>query len=272
MLSGLKRLLLWNILPTSAAPSKRYLSPYDLFAVVGDNKLSSEEKISNIKNMLEQATDEVKLDASSKQYVICSEQFHGETIGDIAVNIRGLHGYTLLGHCIKFDEFEVAKWLIAQGADVNAGTLSPLMIVAEKGNIPMMEYLHAKGANIDAQTAQYFGDPTKGHTSAGTTALHRAVRFGKKDAVDFLIQRDASLLQTSRKETPIDLCKNIIEGIKIIQSGKEDSNTEFTHRLFGYSKYRAMPSLEVMNEILETLTLHYENREEKTFSPGIKRY
>ncbi len=89
-------------------------------------------------------------------------------------------------------EFEVAKLLVAKGADVNYKRGSkkipnqdrgqtPMWWAANHGNIEMMEYLWQKGAAIDVPDDH------------GSTPLCAAASSGMAEAVKFLIQHGADV-------------------------------------------------------------------------------
>lgn len=258
-------------------PKERHsLKIADLVEYVSDQKASSIEKIARIKQEFKDAIDEVKFDNESNKYYIIRNQFYSGSSWDnffiklkgLAVNYEGRAGFTLLVASTISNDLDLIKWLIEdQDADINQGYLSPLMIAAEYGNIKIMHYLLSKGADINKQTSFWIGDSKEGNISAGSTALHRAIRFGQIDSVKFLTQNGASLLENKAHETAIELCEKILTAIDIIKSGKEDSsNSENIGDLFGFNDplpfrdVSKIPSSENIKKILEILTQHYEKR------------
>ncbi len=83
---------------------------------------------------------------------------------------------------------DVAKFLIAQGADVNTpgfGGLTPLFPACVDGEKEVIELLISKGADINAKA--------KGVAIRGLTPLHVACRSGRRDVTELLIDKGANL-------------------------------------------------------------------------------
>ena len=81
----------------------------------------------------------------------------------------------------------VAKFLLEKGADTEAkdkNGMTPLLIAAQSGNVPMIKLLVKKGANIDAlannTTPLYFAIEN-GHTEAATTLIELGAKIDKID-------------------------------------------------------------------------------------------
>jgi Ankyrin repeats (3 copies) len=92
---------------------------------------------------------------------------------------RGGGGGTLLHMAADGGQKEVAEFLLAGGADVNArnnGGGTPLHRAAAAGSKDVAELLIAKGADVNARNG------------SRQTPLHRAVTAGKDDVAEFLRQ------------------------------------------------------------------------------------
>lgn len=219
---------------------------------------SSKEKIASIKSAFEHATDEVKLDKLSKKYVLISDDRWLFTYAKgLAVNYPGRCNFTLAYASARSNDIELAKWLIEeQGADLNAGPYTPLMVAAEKGYIDFMTYLISQKVEVNFASPQWVGHDGEGDANKGTTALHRAVRFGQVDSVKFLLQHGALLLKDERGETPLDRCRLMIKAIKELES---DENSSLGCKLFGNARFREpgkIPSAESIQTILDILVKH----------------
>jgi ankyrin repeat protein len=97
------------------------------------------------------------------------------------INDRDEEGCTPLEVAVKKDRLEVAKYLLDQGAEVNARNkhgYSALHFVKSKA---MAEVLVSKGAEVN-MTENY-----------GLTPLHDAVLEGYTDIVEFLISKGADV-------------------------------------------------------------------------------
>ncbi|MGB2866682.1 MAG: ankyrin repeat domain-containing protein [Sedimentisphaerales bacterium] len=109
------------------------------------------------------------------------------------VNTRDGFGCTPLHWAVLAESPDVADFLIAKGADINAKdtrNLSPLMAACA---LPVVELLISKGADIQGQDALQ-----------GQTKLHMACGGGEKDVADLLIRRGADVnLRDKRGQTPL---------------------------------------------------------------------
>ena len=102
---------------------------------------------------------------------------------------RSGDGYTLLGLAAHFGCEETARYLLDQGADVNArsrdGNLDNMAIhAAIAGNYePIVKLLLARGADVRAVC--------EGTWRQGFTALHVAAYFGRSGMVPLLLEAGA---------------------------------------------------------------------------------
>ncbi len=95
------------------------------------------------------------------------------------VNRQFEHGYTLLHHAVSSNDLEMAKMLLAEGADVNLGEecgFAPLHLAE---SLEMARLLVGRGADVN-----------KTHTG-GRTPLYMAVIEDRKAVVAFLIEKGA---------------------------------------------------------------------------------
>jgi ankyrin repeat protein len=84
----------------------------------------------------------------------------------------------LMMACLK-GELDLAKKLIARGADVNKPGWTPLHYAATNGHLEVMELLFANNAYIDAESPN------------GTTPLMMAAQYGSTAAVKRLLEEGA---------------------------------------------------------------------------------
>jgi len=90
-----------------------------------------------------------------------------------------------LKHAIMNDDLPSVKGAILDGADVNAyfvSTYTHLYIAIQNGNIEIIKYLIANGANVDAVNG-----------SLNWTPLHYAARYNYFDRVKLLLEAGASI-------------------------------------------------------------------------------
>lgn len=107
----------------------------------------------------------------------------------------------LLTRCMPYIEPTLDIWLacrkglltevqrfVSEGVDVNAraqGEIAPLHEAAENGQVAIVEWLIARGADPNAKTASHRGDP------GSYTPLHLAVRRSHLQVVELLIRHGA---------------------------------------------------------------------------------
>jgi len=128
------------------------------------------------------------------------------------VNEKDKEGRTALHYASEKSHIEVAKLLISQGAYVNAmdrNWAKPLHYAAMHGDRQTVELLLNEGADVDAQDAsgrrpwfeamkklkKFLVEGINVNTRAEykTTALHAAANSGKKDIVEFLVNKGANV-------------------------------------------------------------------------------
>lgn len=113
------------------------------------------------------------------------------------INIKDLaDGSTPLHNALKNGHENIAKFLIAEGADINAsdrdGT-KPLHLAVMKGFLKVAELLIAKGANVNC------------HNEDLMYPLHYAALYGHKETVKLLIAKGADVNSMDRKgNKPLD--------------------------------------------------------------------
>jgi len=116
-----------------------------------------------------------------------------------AVNAVAEDGFTPLGLACFFNFPEIAKFLVQQGADVNAPSqnalqVSPLHSAVAAHNADLVAYLLDRGTNINATQA------------GGYTALHAAAAQGDEDLIKLLLERMADInAVTADGQTPMEL-------------------------------------------------------------------
>jgi ankyrin repeat protein len=111
---------------------------------------------------------------SESQFLIEVESFL-KVGGDI--NSLDKEGFTLLEKSIRSEYNNASKFLISNGANVNAGM--PLFFASARGQREIVELLILKGADINV----------KG--SFGETPLHWAAQYGHKNVVELLLSKGA---------------------------------------------------------------------------------
>lgn len=120
-------------------------------------------------------------------------------VGGIDVNYRtSLTGATALGSACGLGHVEMARLLLARGADpniVNSSGRTPLQMAAYDGSTAIVEMLIQAGANVDIADTEY-----------GYTPLAAASRKGHADTVRVLINAGADLsIPTNTGRNPLQL-------------------------------------------------------------------
>ena len=142
------------------------------------------------------------------------------------VNAKRDDGDTPLNIAVSFGQSEVVKFLVSQGADVNAKGwygYFPLHSAAGKGHVEIVKYLVSQGADVN-----------KG-TSDGYTPLHSAAGNGNIEIVEFLVSHGADVKAKDKFfQTPLHSAAGSghIEVAKILISNGANVNVKTTD---GYS-------------------------------------
>jgi ankyrin repeat protein len=106
------------------------------------------------------------------------------------VDAKDQKGQTALHYAAKAGQIAVAKLLIANGADFNAGEWTPLQEAAYYSK-EMVELLLAKGSNINA---------------GKWTALHSALDAERFDIVELLVAKGADVnIRDGKGRTPLHI-------------------------------------------------------------------
>ncbi|MFP3026050.1 MAG: ankyrin repeat domain-containing protein, partial [Wolbachia sp.] len=120
------------------------------------------------------------------------------------------NGWTPLHYAAKFDQLEVAKFLIEKGANINAADTStigekPIHVAAENNSKNIIEFLISKGVSVN--------DTDKD----GRTPLYWASWNGRLDVVEYLIGKGADISAKDKDgRNPLDVAKgyqydNVVE-------------------------------------------------------------
>ncbi|KAJ3835713.1 ankyrin repeat-containing domain protein [Lentinula raphanica] len=140
--------------------------------------------------------------------------------GDLAIvkflvekgaNVNAQHGFygNALQLAVDEEKWEIAKYLVEIDADVNT-QINGLQAVAIWGNLDIMKFLVAKGADVNAHGGQY------------GTALQAAVTGGQLGVVKFLVEKGANInaqddhhygnaLQTAVCWAKLEIVKYLVE-------------------------------------------------------------
>lgn len=119
-------------------------------------------------------------------------------------DVNSKHGFlrndTALGISSYENEFEITKFLVEQGANVNYGDIdfTPLHRAVYHNNFKMVELLLQKGANIN-----------KKNSRDGNTPIYTSMRWNNKSMTDYLIKNGADLnVKNDSGLTPIEYAKS----------------------------------------------------------------
>lgn len=111
------------------------------------------------------------------------------------ISKKGLNDWTLLHHAVQHGHKNVAEWLLANGANVNAEdniNMTPLHLAAERADTNMAILLLAKGADVNAGVG------------ANGTPLHEAAMVGSVEMAKLLLAHDTDInARASGGTTPL---------------------------------------------------------------------
>lgn len=151
-----------------------------LFAVVND-------RVPLVKELLAKGVDPNGVDVEgSPMLVIAARNGSAGAVdallaGGAKVNARTPAGDSALMTAAITGNVEIARKLRQRGAELEGPAWTPLIYAATGGHDPMVTYLLAEGANINAASPN------------GTTALMMAVREGKGSVVTLLLSKGADV-------------------------------------------------------------------------------
>lgn len=111
-----------------------------------------------------------------------------------SINAKGKGGFSALLAASRNGHFEVVKYLVEHGAEVdgrdNFRDKTALLAAAFDGHYDIVKYLHEHGASINVQAVN------------GWTPLHDAAYIGNFEIVKYLVDEGADLsLKNERHET-----------------------------------------------------------------------
>lgn len=129
------------------------------------------------------------------------------------VNSFSTDGFTPLGLSCFFGHFEIVKYLVGAGADVNIPSSNPFKVApihsaSAISNYDITDLLIRHGANVNA-TQQ-----------SGVTPLHSAAHNGKVDIIKLLIDHGANVdAMTEDSKTPLDMAaeKGFTDAVNVIE-------------------------------------------------------
>jgi ankyrin repeat protein len=119
------------------------------------------------------------------------------------IDSRDAAGQTALMYAADTGQMEVVKYLVTNGADVNAqskgfGRGTALIYAAASNRLEIMEYLIERGANVNAMTGNK------------ETALFWAAAQGHIDAIKILLKNGADTeLKNKKDQTALDVAKEL---------------------------------------------------------------
>ena len=173
------------------------------------------------------------------------------------VNAKDTDHRTPLHHASNLGLFEVVQYLMENGANVNAkdnDDFTPLhdaSFMTTNRSTEILEYLLENGAQIDAKT------------KSGWTPLHYATAYGQLDIVKYLIEKGAQIEEkTPNGQIPLHLSaycsepgvtRHLIEKGASIDAKDNNGNTVLHHCINGLcqSKYKPNIVIEVMKILIE---------------------
>lgn len=122
---------------------------------------------------------------------------------EFVANIRfqGLDEFTALHFAAQENQYDVCKYLLEKGANVEAKSSigrTPLHLSALRGNSEVVKLLVSNGADINCQDSDMY------------TPLHYASEMGNRDCVAVLVERGADAnIKNNLGAKPGDICQNV---------------------------------------------------------------
>jgi len=174
------------------------------------------------------------------------------------VNQKHWDGDTPLRRAIYGNQFEVVKYLVENGACVNAKdncNSTPLYYACHYGELEMVKYLHEKGAYINSVN------------DSNWTPLHQASYWGRYDIVVYLVENGANINAETTDEyrLPIDGARywkhtNIVDYLTKMNPQNENRQTKL-HLIFNKS---VIDISEIKKSLKEGVDVNERDDEGKT--------
>ena len=120
-------------------------------------------------------------------------------VAKAGANARTEDGKTALHWAVLSGDLAMVRFLVAKGAEIDAQTKygwTVLMQAAQEGDLAMVRFLVGEGADINAQT------------NSGETALIQATEWGRLEMVRFLVNKGADVSTPDNSgRTPLRLAE-----------------------------------------------------------------
>ncbi len=133
--------------------------------------------------------NEVEYHPDDLRFYVKPEHEYPKGKRQLALDLGGRCGWTLLGASAMRNNLELANWLLVQGANIHNGNEfghTPLYIACDYGNLDMVKFLIKMGADPLRSVTMWSGDTERGSTSVGITPMMIAVKRGYTEIVDYL--------------------------------------------------------------------------------------
>jgi len=161
----------------------------------------------------------------------------------VNIKMKGV-GLGPLHMAVFTEDFEVVKYLVEHGADVDSGghwwkleKTTPLLLAAEKGNLKIVKYLIEHGAKVDGKyRSKWYNEVEYGYTPILIAAKH-----GNSDVVKYLAEKgaklyvrsnlDATVLHYSALNCDVDLLEYLINE-KDMDPDVGEIDSSFVGKLF----------------------------------------
>ncbi len=131
------------------------------------------------------------------------------------INQKNLARWTALAYAVKYDHFEVVKYLVDNGANidetVNTGE-TPLQIALKNGKYDIAKYLVSQKADVNKADIMKM------------SPIAWAAKEGDMQKVKFLIENGANINQQNISgRTPLDICEDFKIKEYLISKGAKTS-------------------------------------------------